>query len=150
MEILGSLVGWEILNQEASYQLQYSIIDCHHVYCQTHGEPTMLCSCACMCLGSAASVEYMKGPLFDRGIPDALYYRFHLEANVSVCHAVGKRVAARRLPQNVRSSLQEGGVVHLVRWSPARQAHVAMHHEQAVAGKGGCTYLSDVVPAPLL
>ena len=68
MKILGSLVGWTILNLEASYQLQCSIIDCNYVDCQTHGEPTTLCSCACMCLGSAASVEYMKGSLSDRSL----------------------------------------------------------------------------------
>ena len=68
MEILGSLVGWAILNQEASYQLQCSIIDCHSVYCQMHREPTTLCSCACMCLGSTVSIEYMKGSLSDRSL----------------------------------------------------------------------------------
>ena len=71
MEILGSLVGWAILNQEASYQLQCSIIDCHYVYWQLYGESTTLCSCACMCLGSAASIEYIKGSLSER----SLYHR---------------------------------------------------------------------------
>ena len=67
-------------------------------------------------------------------IPIALYYRFHLEAGTLVCHAKDVVNAAIRHPQNVRSSLQVGGVAHLAEWWPAHQAHVAMHHAQAGGG----------------
>ena len=66
MVIPGYLARRAILNHIASYQLEYSIIESHYVYCRTHGESTVLCSCACMCLGSTASIEYMKGSLSDR------------------------------------------------------------------------------------
>ena len=57
-----------VLNHKTSYQLECSIVGSHYVYCRTHSKSTMLCSCACMCLGSAATIQNMKISLSDRSL----------------------------------------------------------------------------------